>query len=227
MRIAISGAHSMGKSTFARDFHDAHPEFDLEDEPYRELAARGERVHFAERASQRCNMIMTQHAIDRINQARTTSTDSRVICDRSCLDFIPYSEYALAMGSREGVSRSERRRTVEMRPEMQEKNELEDPSDITAEYIEELWRKILQEKALESYDIIAFLPLTGDPAIDPSMQNDGIRSVESYYRSWVDRAFKKLYREELPRRTSLCCRIAEVTGSRIERVSALERLIRE
>ncbi|RLS35879.1 MAG: hypothetical protein DWH79_00850 [Planctomycetota bacterium] len=225
MRIAISGAQSMGKSTFAKDFHRAHPDFHFEDEPYRELAGRGERIHFAERASQRCNTLMTQHAIDRINEARDRKPDGNTVCDRSCLDFIPYSQYALAMGSREGLPKSDRLTTVEVRPELQEKNDFEYPSDITAAFIEELWRMILQSKALESYDLIVFLPLTGDPEIDPPMEDDGIRSVESCYRSWIDRAFKTLYREELMRRTSVKCRIVEITGSRSQRLSALESLV--
>ena len=40
MRIAISGSHSLGKSTLVRDFKAAHPDFQLFDEPYRELVAR-------------------------------------------------------------------------------------------------------------------------------------------------------------------------------------------
>ena len=227
MRIAVSGAHSMGKSTVVRDFHRLHPAFLIEDEPYRHLAAQGERIHFAERASQRCNTLMTRHAIDRINHARETRPDTDLICDRSCLDFIPYSEYALAMGGQEGVSESERRRTVEVRADMQGKNDVKFPSDITAAYIEELWITVLNSNALQSYDLIVFLPLTGNPTIDPRMEDDGIRSVESFYRQWIDRAFTRLYREELPRRSPLTCRYAELTGGRQERVSALERIVEE
>ncbi len=225
MRVAISGAHSMGKSTLVQDFHRMHPDFLIEDEPYRQLAAEGERIHFAERASQRCNLLMTKHAIDRINDSRETKPNTNVICDRTCLDFIPYSEYARAMGGEEGVPESERRRTVEVRAGMQGKNDLKFPSDITAAYIEELWTIVINSNALQSYDLIVFLPLTGDPAIDPSMEDDGIRSVESYYRKWIDGAFKRLYREELPRRAPLTCGYAEITGNRQERVSALERII--
>ena len=83
MRIGISGTHSIGKSTFVQDFHRAHPDFLLEDEPYRQLAAEGERIHFAERASQRCNLLMTKRAIDRINELRDTTPDLNVICDRT------------------------------------------------------------------------------------------------------------------------------------------------
>ena len=225
MRISISGTHSIGKSTFVQDFHRAHPDFEIEDEPYRQLAAEGERIHFAERASQRCNLLMTMRAIDRINELRETRPGLNVICDRTCLDFIPYSEYARALGGQEGVPESERRRTVEVRADMQEKGDLEFPSDITAAYIDELWKTVLKSNALRGYDLIVFLPLTGDPAIDPSMEDDGIRSVESFYRNWIDGAFKRLYREELPERAPLPCGFAEITGTRQERVTKLERIL--
>jgi hypothetical protein len=223
MRVAISGSHSLGKSTLVHDFKAAHPDFQLFDEPYRELVARRERIHFAERASQRCNRLMTQHAIDRINQARLESPGIPVICDRSCLDFIPYSHYALAMGSSEGLPFEERLSTVEMRPDMQDKNGLTFPSDINAAFIEQLWGTILDSQALSSYDLIVLLSLTGDPSIDPRMENDGIRSVETAYRAWVDAAFKQLYRHDLPIRSPQCCRVVEISGSRAERVKRLDQ----
>jgi len=37
MRIAVSGTHSVGKSTFVWDFIKAHPEYIREEEPYRAL----------------------------------------------------------------------------------------------------------------------------------------------------------------------------------------------
>ncbi|WP_438983330.1 AAA family ATPase [Vulcanococcus sp.] len=225
MRIAISGSHSLGKSTLVRDFQAAHPTFELLDEPYRELVARHERIHFAERASQRCNQLMTQHAIERITQARLHTPHKPVICDRSCLDFIPYSHYARAMGSSEGLPLQQRLTTAEVRPDMQEKNGLPFPSDINAAFIEQLWDTILNSQALSSYDLIAFLPLTGDPGVDPSMESDGIRSVETAYRDWVDVAFKQMYRDELPRRSPQPCRVVEITGSRSDRVQQLEQAI--
>ena len=225
MRIAISGSHSLGKSTLVRDFQAAHPEFELLDEPYRELVAHQERIHFAERASQRCNRLMTQHAIDRINQARQHKPTMPVICDRSCLDFIPYSHYARAMGSSEGLPLHQRLHTTEVRPDMQEKNGVLFPSDINASFIEELWCSIIESQALSSYDLIAFVPLTGDSTIDPSMENDGIRSVETAYRDWVDAAFKQLFRHELLKRIPRACRVVEITGSRLDRVTQLEQAI--
>lgn len=225
MRIAVSGSHSLGKSTLVRDFQAAHPEFELLDEPYRELVAHQERIHFAERASQRCNRLMTQHAIDRINQARLHKPTMPVICDRSCLDFIPYSHYARAMGSSEGLPLDQRLHTAEVRPDMQEKNGLTFPSDINAAFIEELWCTIVESEALSSYHLIAFVPLTGDPSLDPSMASDGIRSVETAYRDWVDAAFKQLFRHELPKRSAGSCRVVEITGSRPERVRQLEQAI--
>jgi hypothetical protein len=47
MRIAISGSHSLGKSTLVSDFLKSHPNYDFEDEPYRALRQVHE-IKFAE-----------------------------------------------------------------------------------------------------------------------------------------------------------------------------------
>jgi len=108
---------------------------------------------------------------------------------------------------------------------MQEKNNLPFPSDINAAFIDQLWSMILQSRALASYDLIAFLPLTGKPGIDPCLENDGIRSVEGAYRAWVDAAFKQLYRHDLPARCPQAFRVVEISGGRPERVKSLEEAI--
>lgn len=108
-------------------------------------------------------------------------------------------------------------------PDMQDKNGLTFPSDINAAFIEQLWATILDSQALSSYDLIVLLPLTGDPGIDPCMENDGIRSVETAYRAWVDAAFKQLYRHDLPTRSPQCCRVVEISGTRAGRVKRLEQ----
>ena len=41
MRIAISGSHSLGKSTVVKGWLETHPEFRHEDEPYRVLGLHG------------------------------------------------------------------------------------------------------------------------------------------------------------------------------------------
>jgi len=57
------------------------------------------------------------------------------------------------------------------------------------------------------------------------MENDGIRSVETAYRDWVDAAFKQLFRHELLKRIPRACRVVEITGSRLDRVTQLEQAI--
>jgi len=57
MRIAISGSHSLGKSTFVSDFLKAHPNYAFEEEPYRVLRHEHE-IRFAE--GQRCSDIELQ-----------------------------------------------------------------------------------------------------------------------------------------------------------------------
>ena len=37
MRVAISGSHSLGKSTFVKDFLNTHLDYAFEEEPYRAL----------------------------------------------------------------------------------------------------------------------------------------------------------------------------------------------
>ena len=41
MRIAISGSHSLGKSTVVNDWVAKHPSFTREEEPYRALSLHG------------------------------------------------------------------------------------------------------------------------------------------------------------------------------------------
>lgn len=54
MKIAISGTHSVGKSTFVQDFHAQYPDYIYEQEPFRaprdkhdiEFAETGTRHHY-------------------------------------------------------------------------------------------------------------------------------------------------------------------------------------
>lgn len=89
MRIAISGTHSVGKSTFVKDFHNKHPEYIFENEPYRELMHEHE-ILFGD--------LQTQHHIDlQLNHCLKHTVQykpgEKVIFDRCPIDFIPYSDY--------------------------------------------------------------------------------------------------------------------------------------
>ena len=120
---------------------------------------------------------------------------------------------------------------------MKDKNDAEFPSNTDRAAIEALWQTAVDSGAIGNYDLIVFVPLTGDPSVDPHMEDDGIRSVQHFYRDWVDRAFKTLYREALPRRIRNLQagfsqklkfpKVVEITGGREERVAKLERVLQE
>lgn len=89
MRIAISGTHSQGKSTFVRDFLAAHPDYQFENEPYRELMDKHE-ILFGDDQTQHHIDLQLNHSIARVQQYKK---GDKVIFDRAPADFIPYSDY--------------------------------------------------------------------------------------------------------------------------------------
>lgn len=98
MRIAISGSHSLGKSTVVNDWVAAHPEFRREEEPYRALALNGPyEILFRESSTRLHNGIQLYYNISRIN--RYSSVDDDVIFDRAPVDYLAYSQYTADQGS--------------------------------------------------------------------------------------------------------------------------------
>jgi hypothetical protein len=86
MRIAVTGAHGVGKTTLIEDFVAAYPRFAREQEPYWALAQQG--VAFADGATvpdleqqlkASCEMILEAEAAD-------------VVFDRCPMDFVAYLE---------------------------------------------------------------------------------------------------------------------------------------
>lgn len=90
MRIAVSGTHSVGKSTFVWDFIHAHPEYIREEEPYRALRDFYD-IKFGKDSTRYCNGIQLYQNISRVKQY--TKPDDCVILDRSPVDYIAYSLY--------------------------------------------------------------------------------------------------------------------------------------
>ncbi|HAU2069573.1 TPA: hypothetical protein JBK16_15050, partial [Legionella pneumophila] len=80
MRIAVSGTHSVGKSTFVWDFIKAHPDYIREEEPYRALRANYN-IKFGKDSTRFCNGIQLYQNISRVKQYPNSS--SKVIFDRS------------------------------------------------------------------------------------------------------------------------------------------------
>ena len=91
MRIAVSGSHSLGKSTFVKDWIAAHSSYKREEEPYRSLHAQGYDIRFRQESNRLHNGIQLFYSIGRVN-AHAEST-SNVIFDRSPVDYIAYSQY--------------------------------------------------------------------------------------------------------------------------------------
>ncbi|MCX7349323.1 MAG: AAA family ATPase [Alphaproteobacteria bacterium] len=98
MRIAVSGSHSLGKSTVVNDWITAHPEFSREEEPYRALSLHGPyEIRFRDESTRLHNGIQLYYNISRIH--RYASQADRVIFDRSPIDYIAYSQYTADQGT--------------------------------------------------------------------------------------------------------------------------------
>ncbi|MCP9836407.1 AAA family ATPase [Cyanobium sp. N.Huapi 1H5] len=92
MRIAISGSHSLGKSTVVNDWVASLPRFLREEEPYRALGLFGPyEIKFREASTRIQNGIQLYYNISRIHRYSSRSLD--VIFDRAPVDYLAYSQY--------------------------------------------------------------------------------------------------------------------------------------
>ena len=94
MRIAISGSHSLGKSTFVQDFLETHPDYAFEEEPYRSLRHYHD-IKFAEDQTQAHISLQLNYCIE---QLKKYQAGENVICDRCPADYIPYASYTVDYG---------------------------------------------------------------------------------------------------------------------------------
>ena len=92
MRIAISGSHSLGKSTVVNDWVALNGEYMREEEPYRVLGLRGPyEILFRDASTRLHNGIQMYYSIGRLNRYFTPA--EQVIFDRAPVDYIAYSQY--------------------------------------------------------------------------------------------------------------------------------------
>ena len=97
MRIAISGSHSLGKSTVVNDWVARHPRFRREEEPYRALGLHGPyEILFRDASTRLHNGIQMYYNISRIHRYADSAED--VIFDRAPVDYIAYSQYTANQG---------------------------------------------------------------------------------------------------------------------------------
>jgi len=97
MRIAVSGSHSLGKSTVVNDWVSTYPAYFREEEPYRALSLNGPyQINFREESTKLQNGIQLYYNISRIH--RYAESGSKVIFDRAPIDYIAYSQYTANHG---------------------------------------------------------------------------------------------------------------------------------
>jgi len=97
MRIAITGSHSLGKSTVVNQWVDRHPSYRREEEPYRALGLYGPyTIDFREASTRLQNGLQLYYNISRVQ--RYCLTTDNVIFDRAPVDYLAYSMYTAAQG---------------------------------------------------------------------------------------------------------------------------------
>lgn len=97
MRIAVSGSHSLGKSTVVNDWVSSRPEFAREEEPYRALSLHGPyQILFRDESTRLHNGIQLYYNIGRVHRYATAAQD--VIFDRAPVDYLAYSQYTADTG---------------------------------------------------------------------------------------------------------------------------------
>ncbi|MCP9806628.1 AAA family ATPase [Cyanobium sp. T1B-Tous] len=97
MRIAVSGSHSLGKSTVVNDWVASRNDYIREEEPYRVLGLQGPyEIFFREASTRLQNGIQLYYSISRVH--RYATSDQRVIFDRAPVDYLAYSQYTANQG---------------------------------------------------------------------------------------------------------------------------------
>ncbi len=98
MRIAVSGSHSLGKSTLVDDWVARHPQFTREEEPYRALGLYGPYdIRFRDESTRLHNGIQLYYSLSRVHRYALPADD--VIFDRAPVDYLAYSQYTADAGS--------------------------------------------------------------------------------------------------------------------------------
>ena len=102
MRIAISGSHSLGKSTVVRDWLHSNPDYLWEDEPYRVLSFNGPyEIAFQDKSTRLHNGLQLFYSISRLH--RYDSSECNVIFDRCPIDYRAYSVLTMVDAVRESL----------------------------------------------------------------------------------------------------------------------------
>lgn len=162
MRIAVTGAHSLGKSTVVNDWVAQNRNYTREEEPYRALGLYGPyEILFGDASNRLHNGIQLYYSISRVH--RYCNPADEVIFDRAPVDYLAYSQYTADKGT----------------------------TDIDESFVLSMIPAI--KESLDHLDLLAFVPQSKKWPVE--MENDGIRPVDTCYRTEVDNIFKQIYRE--------------------------------
>jgi hypothetical protein len=98
MRIAVSGSHSLGKSTVVNDWVSARDGYIREEEPYRALGLFGPyEILFGDASTRLHNGVQLYYCISRVHRYATSGAD--VIFDRAPVDYLAYSQFTADCGT--------------------------------------------------------------------------------------------------------------------------------
>ena len=89
MRIAISGTHCMGKTTFIKDFLKIYPGYVYEEEPYNQLQEKHD-IEFSADPSLEDFIEQLEYSLERLD---FHATPANVIFERCPIDFVAYLMY--------------------------------------------------------------------------------------------------------------------------------------
>ena len=98
MRIAVSGSHSLGKSTVVDDWVAARRDYRREEEPYLALGLHGPyEIRFRDASTRLHNGIQLYYCISRVHRYATSEAD--VVFDRAPVDYLAYSQFTADCGT--------------------------------------------------------------------------------------------------------------------------------
>ncbi len=83
MKIAVSGAHRVGKTTLVENLHEALPDYECKAEAYYELQETG--FDFPEIPEVEDYVMMLEHSIKQI-----TESDGNIVFDKCPVDMLAY-----------------------------------------------------------------------------------------------------------------------------------------
>jgi hypothetical protein len=203
MRIAVSGTHSVGKSTLVADILQAFPGYLHEPEPYRALREHYP-IKFGKESTRYCNGLQLYYSISRVMSYRDQS--SNVVFDRCPVDYIAYSQYTAHYGQ----------------------TDLDKP--FIESFIEPVRQTLASHDMIIFVPISRHHPMhleaDGIRPTDTHYRVEVDRYFKSIYRDGASGLFP-VQASDMPGRPFAGLRVIEVQGPRQERIEQVARALQE